>query len=259
MQNRYEDQRQQKLFVCLCVLPVILRLLLSQLFSIVSGKITDVNVSYLFLAVSDALSWVLPFGIYGKLTLKQCVQPEKSSDRKGVVYIFLCAYSLATFLSILYSFLLSVTGFTFADAKTYDFGTIKMILFVLNSIFLVPISEEFAFRKILLQNLLPIGRFPAIIISAVLFAACHSVTSFVYSIVFGVFLAVVSLHYGVRYSVALHSVNNLLSCIFIILSQNVSTEIYSVLTVSRLALLAFLGLFATLKIIKKGYCFGKNA
>lgn len=249
---------RQKILVCLCVLPFLAKILLSQLFFVLTEKRNDDLFSYALCVVFDFVALILPFAIYGCFS-KNIPHDAKNKKLTEIILVFFSAYFIANFLSILYTFFLSVCGFSFSSSKGLQFDNAKALVFIANSVVLAPIAEEFAFRKILLKNLLPLSRIPAIIISTAFFACFHDVASFVYSFVFGIALAYVCLEYGFIYSVLLHAVNNCLTYFYIFLEQSVGEKTYFVFLIVRLSLTALLGMYSVVKLLKKRCCGGKNS
>ncbi len=258
MRQDHNYGRNEKLFACFCILPLIARFVLSYLFSAVAGDVTELTVSFALSAVLNAFSWVLPFGIYGFLSKTKT--PEKGREKPlYAVYVFFSAYFAASLLSVLYSYILMALGCEIPKIDISGYGVAQIAIFVISSVVLVPLAEEFAFRKILLSNLLPFGRVPAIIISAVLFAVCHHPSSYVYSFVFGIALAKVSLDFGYKYSMSLHAANNSISCIYMLLERHLSEASYGVALIARLTLMSGLGLYCTAKILKTRCKGGKES
>ncbi len=258
MRKFFDSVRDERLFACFCILPLTARFFLSYLFAIVAGKLPDTAVSFALLSVLGALSWVLPFGAYGFIS-KAKVPAMDNAKPLNAVEMFFSAYFAASILSVLYSYILMTFGYEIPRIDVSGYGGAQIVIFAISSVILVPVAEEFAFRKILLSNLLPFGRIPAIIISAVLFAVCHHLSSYVYSFVFGIALAAISLDRGWKYSTGLHAANNSISCLYILLEQCLSEASYNIALIVRLIFMSVLGIYYTAKIVKMRCKGGKKS
>lgn len=77
--------------------------------------------------------------------------------------------------------------------------------------FLAPVTEEIVFRGFVLRSVQPYGTSAAILLSASLFGLYHlNIMQTPFAFAIGLILAVVALKFGIKWSMALHSFNNLI-------------------------------------------------
>jgi len=259
MYRSSDVKKRDRIGVYLCVLPLIARFVLSYLFSHVSTCVQNDTVSYLLSSVLGALEWVLPFGIYSMLFVRQKVIESHRVKTYNPWIIFFCAYFVAGIMTIAYNVILSKFGYSFPSDDINGFGIGKIAIFVLTSVVLVPFAEEYSFRKVILFSLLPVGKVNAIFISAFMFAICHNVASYIYSFVMGIALAIICLKRSFGYSVLIHAVNNAISCAFAIMQNNMSENIYRTISFARFAVVCVVGVLCTALVIKGRYSCAKKS
>lgn len=237
--------------IYICVLLIIARFILSYVFSFLPQRISDPFLSICLSTLLNSLSWLLPFGIAGSIFWRKYT--KKSAIKTGfkdAFAIFFATVFSASFLSIPYTRLLLLFGYGIQGTDISQYNFLQLIVFVFSSVILVPVAEEFAFRKIILSNLLSLGRKPAIIISALLFALCHDPSSYVYSFVFGFVLAVTAINYGFELSLLFHAANNAISVTYILLERYLTETSYNIALLIRYALMLILGIYGIVSIYR---------
>lgn len=129
-------------------------------------------------------------------------------------------------------------------------GIIYILLTLISSCFIPAVMEEYLYRGLFCRELTICGNGFAIIVSALIFGLVHfSFSVFPYAFVSGLIIGYVYLSTGsLKYTMAIHFLNNFLSYVFSILYFYVSKNIYSaillifivVLCVSAMIVLYFL-------------------
>lgn len=245
--------KRERFGVYLCILPLIARFVLSHLFARVCLCVQNFTVSYLLSLALSALAWILPFGLFAAFFTR------KESERATCKYkfdpwiIFFGAYFVAGIITIAYNVILAKLGYAFPSDEIACLGMVEIIGFVLSSVVLVPIAEEFAFRKVILFNLLPTGKIAAVLISSVLFALCHDPASYIYSFVMGIALAIICLQRSFIYAVIIHAANNAISCAFTLMQRFLTENAYRIISVIRFAVVCVVGIVCV-AVIVKGRC-----
>ena len=237
-----------------------LRYLMSFLLSCVTDSFECLNFRQVADGVFGALSWILPFAIFGFLS---GIFSKEKRNKPIPVMIFLSLFFLCYFIANGISYIseafLSEYGYTYASYDFSGYTEINYLLFVLISALIVPVSEEFAFRKVVLLSLLPFGNVLAVVISSMSFALCHDVSTMGYSFVFGLFLGFLALKFGHIYAVAVHILNNLISSVLIVAKSCISDEAGASLSVVQLVVMTVFAAVSLIYLIKSRLCCEKKS
>ena len=129
-----------------------------------------------------------------------------------------------------------------------------ILLFVSSSV--VPaVVEEILFRKTILGNLLPYGKWFAIIVSALCFSLMHSNPSqFLYTFIGGILLAIVALKCSSVFpTIIIHFLNNSLSIIYMIIEKYTSENMYYIIVMSIDMILQLCGIIFLCVLFGKGF------
>lgn len=128
---------------------------------------------------------------------------------------------LSAFLGDIWSKFLSQFNLDNSSELSIPTNTFGIIVFLICTCILTPILEEYLFRGIILEKLMPYGSIFAVLTSSFLFAIMHSTFSAQLPIFFmGVVFALLALYSGSpAASAVVHAVNNLISCILSLMSK----------------------------------------
>ncbi len=109
------------------------------------------------------------------------------------------------------SLISTVTGYDFSSSLEVSLG-MPLWASALLVVVCAPLMEEWIFRKVLVDRLLPLGEYAAVVLSALLFALFHfNLYQFFYALLLGALLALIYLRTGsLGLCVALHAGVNLL-------------------------------------------------
>ena len=121
-------------------------------------------------------------------------------------------------------------------------------LFLL-TVILAPLAEELLFRGIILKRLRPYGEAVAVLATAILFAMQHTfIIQVGHTFLSGIILAVVTLKFGLLWSIMIHALNNFLAVFAINAVQNEISWLMSTIDVVYvvLGLLSLIYLFRLL-------------
>ena len=109
------------------------------------------------------------------------------------------------------SLISTATGYNFSSSLEVSLG-MPLWVSALLVVFVAPVMEELIFRKLLIDRLLPLGEYAAVVLSALLFATFHfNLYQFFYAGLIGALLALIYLRTGsIRLCIALHACVNFL-------------------------------------------------
>ncbi len=204
------------------------------------GYNVSVDVVYTLVnTVFHCLIFILPIKlfsrIHGEANREKHMPVEKEIvNKKTLPMIFLLGLG-ATFLAWFFFQLATVSleadSSGLGDDLLWQVGLkypYQVIAYIIGIVVIPAIAEEILCRKILCDALAPYGQKTAIVISAILFSLLHAdFSKFLHTFVLGIFLG--WLYVGTKklwISIALHFVNNLLSCISTLLYYRVSSDAY---------------------------------
>jgi len=144
-------------------------------------------------------------------------------------------------INALFTALMSLTGYDASTSNTTVnalFGSLSGVLYI---VVIGPFLEEVMFRGAILRHLAPYGANFAIVTQAVLFGLYHfNFTQGVFAFFIGLIFGYVALHYSLKWSYALHALNNGLVVVSLIspLTQSAFMQLVAVATVGAIIILA---------------------
>jgi len=106
---------------------------------------------------------------------------------------------------------------------------IEIILFCFVIAVLPAISEEIIFRSIVINSLKPLNKVNAILISSLAFAMMHgNLEQIPFALSIGLFFGYLIVKFNsTKLVILLHFINNIISCVFVIIQQNISDDLYT--------------------------------
>lgn len=160
----------------------------------------------------------------GKDLFTEVTLEWRTPDYKKILRYALIGIELSVFLSAVLSMFPEDLGMieAYIAASEERFQRTDLFLILFSLVVIAPLSEEIIFRGYMLSRLLTqFSEKTAIIMSAVIFALCHTDPIWiVYALIMGLFLAKVSiLEDNIFYSLVLHAGFNLPSVIIIFLQM----------------------------------------
>lgn len=265
-QNRKKVGKRARLAVTICVFSGALMFL----FQLISAFIQSFIVAYTTLYDSTTISYLLdilfyifyivcPFGI-GALIFKhfnkktEIFQPKRSSPKFPPLYIIgAIGTGYIINLTINLFFPSFVEMFRFEAVVTAD-NPLDIVLCIIMAAVLPAILEEWAFRGVLLKNLLPFGRGGAILISSIMFGMAHlDPPRIIFATAFGIMLGICYEHTGsLLIPMIIHFINNAISVIATLVPQD-----SAVVLIIGLLMFGFMGcgiaaiIFYSIKGIKR--------
>lgn len=153
---------------------------------------------------------------------------KPSVDRNKIVF-----YTAVGMISIPLCYLVSIITFSILKSlnlplshTTLPSGVANITMFFISTVIFAPIFEEIIFRILILERLRRYGDVFAIVASAVLFSLLHSsFEAFPYAFVSGLILGFVAVKTGSALcSMIIHAVNNLISCISLLIVDSQGNE-----------------------------------
>lgn len=128
----------------------------------------------------------------------------------SLVALMLLAQLLFTLYSDGLESLLNQFGLTAMDELDSASAGSQTWSMLLYSAILAPLTEEIVFRGFVLRSVQPYGVSAAVLLSASLFGLYHlNIMQTPFAFAIGLILAIVALRFGIKWSIALHSFNNL--------------------------------------------------
>lgn len=221
--------------------------------------LTNSDFQYLYSGMFSILYFSLPFLLIGAMTktrLRDTVAFGRCRIGKAVPVIMLGfgVIAVTQYASVYFSTFLSQILGQPVENPLPEYGTGPMSLVInLVCIGLIPaIMEEFAFRGVILGTT---RRFAsdgfAIIVNATLFSMLHgNLHQIPFTFAFGLFLAYMTVYTGsVVPAMVVHGVNNSLSVIVSMVTDNASGLVQILVTVSYYVVLLFVGIFGLILFI----------
>lgn len=198
--------------------------------------------------LSYVFSFALPQTLYPILTLCASLFILPFSDRKFKqvvafhdipasdlflsIGIFLGMGTIGTYLSDMITQIIIDAGVPVPDMTEYittPQGGWEIFLYMIVIAILPAICEELIFRGIVCGSLKESNKTAAIILSSIAFSLIHStVQQIPFSFIMGLFLAYMATKYdSVIPGIILHFINNMISCVFMLLYESISYEAYA--------------------------------
>ena len=225
--------KRARLIVTVCVFTLSLMLALMLVFSYVNAILSknhlfdDDTLSYLLEIVFYTLEIVIPFGlaalIFKKLNNKaEIFQPKRSSPKYGALYI-VGTIGVSYILNLLMGLLVPDVVEFYNNGSSFSAkDPVDIVLLIIMVALLPAVLEEWAFRSVLLKNMLPYGRGGAILISSILFGIAHiDPIRIVSATVFGLLLGISYEYTGsIVFPMTIHFINNAIFIIGDLIPQN---------------------------------------
>lgn len=176
-------------------------------------------VNQLLYALIYAASFLIPAAFFYRISRRDSTQPVLTQVRLDRQFPLMAVAAIALILgsAILNSYIMELVHFSeFMDAYVADDPmdtNYKLVLSILTTAIIPGFVEELLFRGVILTNLLPYGKSPAILISAVLFGLMHqNPAQMFYATMAGVVLGLVYVRTrSIWGGVLIHFMNNLFS------------------------------------------------
>ena len=166
------------------------------------------------------IAFALPYAVYFVFSKKKR-QKIRIPSKYPLWALFFATMLCAMLLSIAEGIISLLFGIETGSSDIFSMQTGIMAVSRFITSFIVPVVEEFVFREVLLSILSPFGALFSAILSSVLFAAVHSAGSILYAFVWGMLLSHLSQTKGIKYSIALHILNNALNVVFASVSERI--------------------------------------
>ena len=167
------------------------------------------------------IAFALPYAVYFVFSKNNKRQKIRIPSKYPLWALFFATMLCAMLLSIAEGIISLLLGIETGSSDIFSMQTDIMAVSLFITVFIVPVVEEFIFREVLLSILSPFGALFSAILSSVLFAAVHSAGSILYAFVWGMLLSHLSQTKGIKYSIALHILNNALNVVFASVSERI--------------------------------------
>lgn len=166
------------------------------------------------------IAFALPYAVYFVFS-KNKRQKIRIPSKYPLWALFFATMLCAMLLSIAEGIISLLFGIETGSSDIFPMQTGIMAVNLFITSFIVPVVEEFVFREVILSILSPFGALFSAILSSVLFAAVHSAGSVLYAFIWGMLLSHLSQTKGIKYSIALHILNNALNVVFASVSERI--------------------------------------
>lgn len=199
---------------------LILCLVWTVLIEIIGAVVLSVHpewqTSTVFLALASMIPlYAVAFPLsYLALRRMPTARPERRiAVGKRLFALLPCAYALMIGGNLLGNAVMGMisgaTGYSFSSSLEVSLG-VPLWLSALMVVVIAPFFEELIFRKLLIDRLLPLGEYAAVVVTALLFALFHfNLYQFFYAGLLGALLAIIYLRTGsFGLCVALHAAIN---------------------------------------------------
>ncbi len=210
-----------------CVLLMVLQVLISILCVPLVNTVTDKSIGIIVDMIIYVLSFVLSFGFIGILfklfyKTKSPYASKRYLPQKPILYI-MGTIGIGYACSLVTQLLFRNFFEKFSMQQSLPIDTpLSIFLYYIYIALLPAIFEELAFRHVILTNLLPFGKWGAIICSSVLFGIVHiDPPRVIFATVFGVLLAVCREYTGsLVVPMIIHFLNNAISVTLTVAPQD---------------------------------------
>lgn len=215
--------------------------------AIMEGSCSDAVLDKIFLQleksgwgylVSILIGIIFLSRFYKKLEIHNLFEKKRNMTRKHLIRLICLLMGSQLVFSLLSAggeYILNQYGFTMLGAEEEATATsLSLSMFLYASVF-GPIVEELIFRGFCLRVLQKYGKEFAIVVSAILFGTFHmNLPQGLYAIAVGIILGYVAMEYSIKWSIALHIINNcifgdLLSYLTMHFSETVQNVIYAII------------------------------
>jgi len=221
----------------------------------------------LILCAAYIVSLLLPAAAGERLIGSEAVSPEKKKLNAPFLWLFIAMGTVTAAAYINYLVILPLETAGIVGNSQYNpsvSSVYDVLLLILSSAIIPPVTEELFFRGFVLKRLLPIGNRKAIIISAAVFSLFHgNLGQLIYTFAAGVIFGYVYIYTGsIIPCILLHGLNNGYSVIITAINSFFSPEAAGLLSISVDSIFifgGFLSLFILLLKRRKDESFGALA
>lgn len=206
----------------------------------------------LIYSVAYFLSFMLPAALFKLISRSKPYRKVKLNIRFSKNSVLTVFAGIATVRAAVFINAILVQSISGGYAVSDDSPTVYGLILNVIYIALVPaICEEFLFRGVFLENMLPYGKVGAIIGSAILFGIMHqNAAQLFYAMVAGIIFAVVYVRTGSLWTgMLIHFLNNTLSVIDDFVLAKWGQMTYSVFYAVEMILIVSLGIISVLIMI----------
>lgn len=230
------------------------------IFSAVNFK--SENLKLAFSILSSFVRLAVPSAIFVLMQKSSGFERAKISDEGSVGKKYSFMLTFIGFVLVFVLGMLYAMAFPTASADIYTGGGILTVLLSVISYAVLPaVMEEILYRDLFCREMTVCGNGFAIIISALIFGLTHySFDIFPYAFVCGLIMGYVYLSTrSVKYTVAIHFLNNFLSYALSVLYSNVDRKIYTAVTIPIVVVLCVAAmimlyfLVPNSKVLSRGY------
>ncbi len=232
-QKRKAVGKRARLVAGICVFSLSLMFAFMLLSSFIVSMISttalykNTTVSYLIDIVLYAAYIIIPYGTAWLLFKRinkntEIFLPKRSSPKYGALYV-VGSIGVGYVINLLISlFAPTFVEFFSAESTMTADNPLDIVLCIIMTAVLPAILEEWAFRGVLLKNMLPYGRGGAIVISSVLFGLAHiDPPRIIFATAFGLMLGVCYEYTGsILVPMLIHFINNSISVIGTLIPQD---------------------------------------
>lgn len=192
-----------------------------------------------------SLAMLLPFVVYYVFIGKRIAPRKRIVLRYNPAVLVFSAY----FMSIAGNMILSLMGIDFPHEDVFGDDFTANLFIAFHAVVIAPLTEEFAFRKVLPIVLKPLGVHMSAVIASLMFAVLHEPSTFLHAFIFGLVFYYVASSVGIRASMVIHAALNLFSCIMVLLESVMPTYAFVVLSGIFVILIISIGIACTAFII----------
>ncbi|MGN1096023.1 MAG: lysostaphin resistance A-like protein [Eubacteriales bacterium] len=182
---------------------------------------------------------------FDKIKLEKAPEERKKND---LLIAFL------GFVLVFVSGLLYAMAFPNAATSYNDKTFIAIILSLIDCVVIPAFLEEYLYRYLFCRELTVFGNSFAVIISAMIFGLTHySFAVFPYAFICGIIIGIVYIATGsLKYTVAIHFMNNFLSYVFSLIGNNFGKEVYSKIVLISIIILCVMALITLYFLVPNG-------
>lgn len=210
------------------------------------------NIMLIIQIISSIIPLTIPYFVFVKIKKKRLsdylsIYPAAPPKAPLVIVVTIALLYCATVFGNMFFAPLREIGIQMREFEApLPTTALGMILNFLAIAVAPPICEEFAFRGIILGELLPYGETPAIVISAILFGSIHCTPlGYFYAIMAGLIFGWVTVKTGsIFFAIILHAIFNGLSFAFQVVTEKLPDQSEMILTVYQVVIIgiALIGL-----------------
>ncbi|MBQ9080244.1 MAG: CPBP family intramembrane metalloprotease [Clostridia bacterium] len=214
-------------------------------------------VGSLIQSVAYLATFLIPCAFFGLISKKHQARPVFNDIRLGRQFPLMLIASIAITLAVAYvnSFIVEIFNFSsfyeqYMQVEPLD-KNYKLVLEIIATALVPACCEEYLFRGVILTNVLPYGKTPAIIISAVLFGLMHqNPAQILYTTIAGIVIGLVYVRTrSIWGGVLIHFFNNLFSVLEQLLTDRLEYEQATKICIAMEAVLFVGGVICAIVLI----------